>query len=357
VIEARELGARAGTFELTDVSFALPAGAWGIILGPAGAGKTTLLETIAGVRRASAGSVILRGLDVSAQPPERRGTGIVYQHGYLFPHLSVEENVRYGARDVAYAGAVADRFGASTLYGRPVATLSGGERQIVALARALAPRPDILLLDEPFAALDPRRRTRIRRELHAMQRELGDGLTVLQVTHDFAEAGTLGDLAILIEGGRLVQAAPPQELFRRPATPAAAEFLGAENVYAGVSHPLEHGGEFSLDTLRFETGKGEGGGGMSLIAVGEYEGDPRYAVIRAEDVVLARTRPGPSSARNVLDGVVVEVAKDGALARVTVDVGGVPLVAALTSGAADELRLAPGVAVVATIKAMAVHLC
>jgi molybdopterin-binding protein len=351
VIQLRALGARAGAFELKDVSFLLPAGAWGIVLGPAGAGKTTLLETIAGVRRASAGAVMLRGEDVSALPPERRGTGIVYQHGYLFPHLSVEANVCYGASDVAYARAVADRLGASALYDSPVATLSGGERQVVALTRALAPRPDILLLDEPFAALDPRRRTRIRRELHAMQRELGKGLTVLQVTHDFAEAGTLGDLAILIEGGRLVQAGPPQELFRRPATAAAAEFLGAENVYAGVSHPLEHGGEFSLDTLRFDTGR------MSLIAVGEYAGDPRHAVIRAEDVVLARTRPGASSVRNVLDGVVVEVARDGALARVTVDVAGVPLVAALTSSAADELELAPGVAVVASIKAMAVHLC
>jgi molybdopterin-binding protein len=351
VIEVSGLGARAGAFELGGVSFALPAGAWGIVLGPAGAGKTTLLETIAGVRRASAGSVVLRGVDVTSQPPERRGAGIVYQHGYLFPHLSVEENVHYGARDATHARAVADRLGASALYDRPVGTLSGGERQIVALARALAPRPDILLLDEPFAALDPRRRTRVRRELHALQRELGSELTVLQVTHDFAEAGTLGDLAILIEGGRLVQAAPPEELFRRPATAAAAEFLGAENVYAGVSQPLELGGEYSLDTLRFETG------GMSLIAVGEYAGDPRHAVIRAEDVVLARSRPGPSSVRNVLDGVVVEVAKDGALARVTVDVSGVPLVAALTSSAADELGLAAGVAVVASIKAMAVHLC
>jgi molybdopterin-binding protein len=351
MIEARALGARAGAFELTDVSFDLPAGAWGIILGPAGAGKTTLLETIAGVRRATAGAVLLRGTDATTQPPERRGTGMVYQHGYLFPHLSVEANEAYGASDTSHAREVADRLGAAALYDRPVGTLSGGERQIVALARALAPRPDILLLDEPFAALDPRRRTRLRRELHAMQRELGAGLTVLQVTHDFAEAGTLGDLAILIEGGRLVQAGPPESLFRRPATAAAAEFLGAENVYAGVSHPLAHGGQFSLDTLRFDAG------GMSLIAVGEYAGDPRHAVIRAEDVVLARSHPGPSSARNVLDGVVVEVARDGALARVTVEVGGVPLVAALTSSAVDELKLTAGVAVVASIKATAVHLC
>ena len=349
MIETRALGARAGAFVLHDVSFALPRGAWGIVLGPAGAGKTTLLETIAGVRRPSAGQVLLRGADVTRDAPERRRLGIVYQQGYLFPHLSVAENIRYGARDDDYADSVAERFGAAPLLGRSVATLSGGERQVVALARALAPRPDILLLDEPFAALDPRRRTRVRRELHAVQRELG--LTVLQVTHDFAEAGTLGDVAMLVEGGRLVQAAPPAQLFRQPATAAAAEFLGAENVYAGRATPITVGDAEGLGTLRFESGA------LSLIAVGEYAGGPCHAVIRGEDVVLARARPGPSSARNVFEGRVVEVAPEGALARVTVDVGGAPLVAAVTAGAVHELGLAAGVSVVASVKATAVHLC
>lgn len=349
MIETRGLGARAGGFALHDVGFTLPAGAWGIVLGPAGAGKTTLLETIAGVREATAGRVLLRGTDATAQPAERRGVGIVYQHGYLFPHLSVEENVLYGASDADHARAISVRLGADALRDRPVRSLSGGERQVVALARALAPRPDILLLDEPFAALDPRRRTRIRRELHALQRERG--LTVLQVTHDFAEAGTLGDLALLIEGGRLVQAAPPEQLFRRPATAAAAEFLGAENVYGGVATPLVRGGDEGPDTVRFQTD------GLSLIAVGEYAGGPSHAVIRGEDVVLSRARPGPSSARNVLDGVVQEVAMEGALARVTVDVSGVPLVASVTAAAVRELDLSAGVAVVASVKATAVHLC
>lgn len=349
MIETQELGTNAGGFALRGVSFVLPAGAWGIVLGPAGAGKTTLLEAIAGVRDASAGRVLLRGADVTAQPPERRGLGIVYQHAYLFPHLGVRENVEYGARDRAHAMYVADRLGVTALYDRPVHSLSGGERQIVALARALAPAPDILLLDEPFAALDPRRRTRVRRTLHAMQREVG--LTVLQVTHDFAEAGTLGDLAMLIDGGRLVQAAPPEQLFRRPATPAAAEFLGAENVYVGLAYPLEEGGEMGLDTLRFVTGS------IELIAVGEHQGDPRHAVIRGEDVVLARMRPGPSSARNVLEGGVLEVVREGALASVTVDVKGMLLVATLTNRAAEELQLVPGVTVFASVKATAVHLC
>lgn len=349
MIETRALGARADEFRLHDVSFILPRGTWGIVLGPAGAGKTTLLETIAGVRRASTGQVLLRGVDVTRLAPEQRGLGIVYQRGYLFPHLSVRENVHYGARDNGWADAMSDRFGANAFQARPVASLSGGERQIVALARALARRPDILLLDEPFAALDPRRRTHVRRELHALQRELG--MTVLQVTHDFAEAGTLGDVALLVEGGRLMQTAPPEELFRRPATAAAAEFLGAENVYAGRATIITSGDDGELGTLRFESGA------LKLVAVGEYAGGSCHAVIRGEDVVLARARPGPSSARNVLEGRVREVAGEGALARVTVDVAGTVLVATVTAGAVRELELAAGVPVVATVKATAVHLC
>jgi len=348
MIEVDALGARAGAFVLRDVSFALPRGAWGIVLGSAGAGKTTLLETIAGVRRATTGRVMLRGTDITGVPPEARGVGIVYQHAFLFPHLTVEQNVRYGAVDHDHALEIAQRLGAGHLLARGVRDLSGGERQMVALSRALAPRPDILLLDEPFAAVDPRGRIRLRRELRALQRELS--LTVLHVTHDFAEAGTLGDLAILLDGGRLVQAAPPSLLFRRPASAAAAEFLGAENVYAGTATPLEPGAGDEAGTMLFRAGS------LTLVGLGESAA-VSHAIIRGEDVVLARERTGVSSARNVLEGIVAEVVTHGALARVTLDIGEVPLIATVTAGSVSELGLLPGSRAVATIKATAVHLC
>jgi molybdopterin-binding protein len=348
VIELGGLSARAGRFELRDVSFALPAGAWGIVLGPAGAGKTTLLETIAGVRSATAGRISLRGTDVTHLAPELRHAGIVYQHAYLFPHLSVAENVRYGTRDSAYASDVARRLGVEPLISREVGSLSGGERQMVALARALAPRPDILLLDEPFAALDPRSRGRVRRELRAIQRDLG--ITVLQVTHDFAEAGTLGDLAILLDDGRVLQAAEPATLFKRPTSAAAAEFLGAENVYAGTAAPVEPSADGGERAMRFRSGA------LVLVGMGDREGDG-HAVVRGEDVTLARERPAASSARNVLEGRVVEVVTHGALSHVTMIVEGQALVATLTAGSVAELGLLPGVAAVASIKATAVHLC
>jgi molybdopterin-binding protein len=349
VIRLEGLGARAGRFALRDVSVEVPRGAWAIVLGAAGAGKTTLLETVAGVRPASAGRVVLRGTDVTALPPEHRGTAIVYQRGFLFPHLTVDENIRYGARDDAYASSLAARFGADALRDRPVRSLSGGESQVVALVRALAPRGDILLLDEPFAALDPRSRTRVRRELQALQRE--QGLTVLQVTHDFGEAGVLGDIALLMDGGRLVQSGTPTELFRRPATSAAAEFLGAENIYAGVARRDVQGVVDGPDAVTFSAGR------LTLAAISEVAPGPAHAVIRGEDVSLSREAQPHGSARNVFAATVVEVVIAGVVARVTLDMHGVPLVATITAAAAHALALEAGTTVFASIKATAIHLC
>lgn len=202
MIEARSLFATAGTFELRDVSFVVPPGTWGVVTGPAGAGKTTLLETIAGVRQATRGDVLLRGESVTALPPEQRRLGIVYQRGYLFPHLSVAANVCYGATDGAWAAEIGRRFGADGLRDRRVVSLSGGERQVVALARALATRPDVLLLDEPLSALDEARRERVFGELWALQRE--ERMTVLMVTHDRSEAERVGGVRVRLEEGRMV---------------------------------------------------------------------------------------------------------------------------------------------------------
>ena len=343
MIAAVQLSARAGAFALRQVSFAVPQGGWGVVLGPAGAGKTTLLETIAGVREATGGRVLLRDADATALPPESRRVGIVYQHGYLFPHLTVDENIAYGTRDISAARQVAERLGADALRGRAVSSLSGGERQIVALARALAPSPDILLLDEPFAALDPRRRVRVRSEMRRIQRERGT--TVLHVTHDFIEAGTLGDVAVLLENGAVLQSGTPDELFRTPASAAVAEFLGAENVFSGVIDRAAEAGAVHFS-----------GDGIELVGLGDHPGGAGHAVIRGEDVVLARA-PAVSSARNTIAGTIVEVAPDGVLARVTIAVGTTTLVAVVTQASARELALAPGDRVTASIKATSVHLC
>ncbi|MEJ7810145.1 MAG: ATP-binding cassette domain-containing protein [Gemmatimonadaceae bacterium] len=365
MIEVRGLRARLGTFELRDVSFTVPARGYGVVIGPAGSGKTTLLETIAGIVPRLGGTVLLGDpagaalRDVSAAPPEARGVGFVYQHAYLFPHLGVEDNIAYGAASPAAAREAAERVGAHELYGRGVRGLSGGERQVVAIARAIATRPSTLLLDEPFGALDPRRRATVRRAVRTLHREWG--MTTLQVTHDFAEAGLLGDVAILLDGGRVLQAGPPERVFREPASPYIAEFLGAENVLAGTVRRVADVAPDWLDGEPTALARGHHAiefrsGPLAIYTVGDATDGPAYAVIRGEEVMLS-LEPHPSSARNQFSGRVVEVATLGALTRVTLDVAGVPLVAALTTRSAQELSLVPGAHIHSSFKAMAVHLC
>ena len=348
MIELVGLSARVGAFALRDLSFTVPRGEWGIVLGPAGAGKTTLLEAVAGVVEATGGAIRLDGRDVTRAPIETRGAGLVYQHAYLFPHLGVAANVRYGVRDDAIARAVSDRLGVTALEGRDVRSLSGGERQLVALARTLARQPSVLLLDEPFSALDPRRRSAVRRAVRGLVREWGT--TVLQVTHDFEEAGLLGDVAIVLDRGRVLQVAPPSQLFRAPATSAVADFLGIENVFEGAIAADGPADASGVRTVRFT------GQGLVLHAVSDAGEGRGHAVIRAEEIVLSRTAP-EGSARNAFVGDVIERAGTGALVHVTVRVGEVAFVTVLTAQSAQALDLAVGAAVHLSFKATAVHLC
>jgi molybdate/tungstate transport system ATP-binding protein len=357
MISLQGLTARRGKFEVTDVSFDVPTGAYGVVIGPAGAGKTTLLETIAGLVPARAGRVSLGGEDVTSMPPEHRRLAIVYQHAYLFPHLDVADNVAYGARDRTVAEDFAGRFGVGGLRGRDVRSLSGGERQLVALARALSSEPSVLLLDEPFAALDPRTRAAARRALKVAHAERG--LTVLHVTHDFAEAGSLGDVAVLIDRGRVVQSGPPADVFRKPATPHAASFLGAENIFAGNARPIRNASpdwaEGKADSFE-EHAVALDVGGLTIYAIGDALPGPANAIIRAEEVAIS-TETSASSIRNQFRGRVSEIVPAGAVTRVTVDVSGTPIVAAVTSRSVDELGLVRGRDVVVAFKATAVHLC
>jgi sulfate transport system ATP-binding protein len=217
---------------LTDVSVEIPSGRLTALLGPSGGGKSTLLRIIAGLERPDEGRVRVDDRDVTDVPVRRRGVGFVFQHYAAFTHLSVRENVAFGLKVARRPKAeirervdeLLDLVQLSGLAGRYPSELSGGQRQRMALARALAVRPSILLLDEPFGALD----AKVRQELRAWLRRLHDevGATTVLVTHDQEEAMELADDIVLINGGRIEQTGSPTELYDRPANDFVRGFLG-----------------------------------------------------------------------------------------------------------------------------------
>ncbi|GAB2905316.1 ABC transporter ATP-binding protein [Streptomyces heilongjiangensis] len=219
---------------LRALRLTVPAGALAAVLGPSGGGKTTLLRIVAGFLRADAGTVRLGGRTLSGPgvhvPPERRRIGIVPQEGALFPHLSVARNVAFGLTGESRAerrrrtGELLELVGLAGYGERMPHELSGGQQQRVALARALAPRPRLVLLDEPFNALDSALRTGVRADVRAALR--ATGATAVLVTHDQQEALSTADLVAVVRDGRVAQCATPQELYRRPADPWVAGFVG-----------------------------------------------------------------------------------------------------------------------------------
>ncbi len=202
------------------------------LLGPSGCGKTTLLRIIAGFTPPSAGRVIVDGRDVTQLPAARRAFGMVFQAYSLFPNLTAEDNVAFGLRVRGAAPAARKQrldelfelIGLQEVRGRYPHQLSGGQQQRVALARALAIQPRVLLLDEPLSALDARVRVALRDEIRRVQRETGT--TTVFVTHDQEEALAISDRVVVMEKGRVVQAGRPEDIYRRPATPFVAEFVG-----------------------------------------------------------------------------------------------------------------------------------
>src|ERR1700724_3659106 len=215
-----------------NVSFTAEAGALVVLLGPSGCGKSTTLRLIAGLEAADGGTIEIAGRDVTNAPPARRGTSMVFQSYALFPHLSVAENIVFGlkvrrvpkAERAARLKRAAEVLGLERLLERKPAQLSGGQQQRVALGRAIVAQTPVCLMDEPLSSLDAQLRAEMRREIRALQQKLG--ITMIYVTHDQSEAMSMADQVILMRDGRVEQAAPPDELYARPATTFAARFIG-----------------------------------------------------------------------------------------------------------------------------------
>jgi spermidine/putrescine ABC transporter ATP-binding subunit len=291
------------------------------LLGPSGCGKTTLLRLLAGLERAGAGRILIDGEDMAGVPPHRRPVNMVFQSYAVFPHMSVAQNVAYGLKvsgvpraeatlRVAQALAMVRLDG---LEARRPDQLSGGQLQRVALARALVKRPKVLLLDEPLSALDRKLREEMQLELVRLQHEVG--ITFVIVTHDQEEALSMADRIGVMDQGRLLQVASPQELYEAPSCRMVADFIGKMNLFCG--RVVEAGAaalvvESELGELRFERA------GLDLPSGGAAEVG---VAVRPEKITLSHERP-PVAAQGgpiALRGRVVQLAYLGDASLVYVE--------------------------------------
>jgi molybdate transport system ATP-binding protein len=325
-----------------------------VLFGPSGSGKTTILRCLAGLERPETGWIrwgvetwfdAARGIFLA---PQQRGIGYLFQEYALFPHLSVAGNLRYGLTHlsrVERSRRVAELLDLMQLGGlerRYPGQLSGGQQQRVALARALARRPQVLLLDEPLSSLDTPTREQLRRELRRWLVELKTP-TVL-VTHDRVEALALGEHAVVLDRGRVLQSGPIHEVFGRPANVAVARIVGVDTVEPGrVLQVVEGLASVAVGSVR-----------LVALAQEAPEGEV-YVCIHAEDVILEKGSVANSSARNRLDGSIRTLSREGPMIRLGLDCG-FPLAALVTRQACEELGLREGERVTALIKAPAIHL-
>jgi len=323
-----------------------------VLFGPSGAGKTTVLQAIAGLLTPDRGEILHGGTTLFREtgeepsvnmPARKRQVGYVFQEYALFPHLTALRNVAYplwrreGADEEA--GALLERMGLERLAHRLPNELSGGQRQRVAIARALAAKPRVLLLDEPFAALDLETRRGVRSHVRTILRELG--IPVVLVTHDREEALAMGDRVEVMDEGRVVGGGDPVNVLGHPPKERIARLVGVENLLRlRVLESLP-----SLGIMRC------GRGAFELeVPLSDVPGGEDVMVgIRADDVMVASARPVGLSARNALPGRVTAVEPRGGLYAVTLECG-VPLVSHITRRAMEDLRLAPGVEAWAVVK-------
>lgn len=348
-----DLGERRGSFELA-FELAAAAGETTVLVGESGAGKTSILRLLAGLDHPDRGTITLDGevyVDIAARvcrPAWERDVGYVAQDYSLFPHLNVLENVAFGLRALGVAAGegrarveeALQRAGVAELGRRLPSQLSGGQQQRVALARALVLQPRLLLLDEPLSALDVQTRRQLRGELRALLRELP--CVSIYVTHSPLEALVFGDRIVVVEGGRIVQAGPREELLRRPRSRYVAELIGT-NLFVGSWATLATTGP------RVRTAEGV----LDLSATGAQS--PVFASVSPREITVYRERPA-GSAQNVFTGPVLELAPEPpAGERVRVVLGTEPmLVAEVTDGAVAALGLKEGMTVYAAFKATGV---
>ena len=343
-LEVNSLHLDVGGFELTGVNLEAEKGDYVALTGPSGSGKSLLLETLIGFYAPEKGLIFLEDRDITSLPPDKRQISIVYQDHMLFPHMDVFENIAYALRKrledkkqiEVEIHRIAEILGINDLLHRKPSTLSGGEKQRVALARSLVVRPKLLLLDEPFSALDIRNREKMREALKKAIREYRT--TVLHVTHDFDDIWSLANRVVIIRNGEVMQEGDPESVFRRPSPDFVADFLGT-NVLKGKVRALE--GKLTVLEIR---GQGQNqipnqiqkqnqnqnrdqkknrdqSQSFEIYSADSAEPGEEVSIsIRPEEIILARGAV-ESSARNTVKGIVTGISKKEHLVLVEMEIG------------------------------------
>ena len=343
MIQLDHLTTRLANFTLRDICLTVEKGEFFFLLGPTGAGKTLILESIAGLMPSHEGCIRINDRDVTHLPPEKRGVGIVYQDQALFPHLSVRKNISFGLRyhrkpdphGNLSLDFLISRLGLTHLLDRSVHNLSGGEKQRVALVRALAIDPAVLLLDEPLSSLDPNFREDIRQLLKELHRETA--ITVLMVTHDFSEAHFLAQRVAIMNAGRIQQVGSVANVFLQPATPFVADFVGMKNIFPATFH----GRCAQIGKLIFQI-KGPKSGHTSI-------------AIRPENIRLSNTPPECRHS-NIIEGAVSRISNHGVYCDVVVDTFGFQFLSILPTSNVHVSHLTPGHRIFISIAPENIHL-
>ena len=329
-----------GKFEaLKGIALGVERGELMVFLGPSGCGKTTLLRIVAGLEAQDAGTIVQGGRDISRLPAVDRDYGIVFQSYALFPNLTIDDNVAYGLvnrRDGREK--IRDRVRELlALIGLPDAgpkypgQLSGGQQQRIALARALAPAPGLLLLDEPLSALDALERVRLRGEIRALQQRLS--VTTIMVTHDQEEALSMADRIVVMNHGRIEQVGTPREIYETPTTPFAADFVGKVNVLSAI---VDAGSTCRVGGVALALARGDLAAGTAV-----------KLYLRPEDIALS-VNGAAAGVANTLPARVAKIEFLGAFCMVGVALdlpGAQPLTVNVPRHAVADARLVPGSAV------------
>lgn len=348
-LEIKGLNISLGKFRLKDVSFGLEKGNYGVIIGPTGSGKSIVLESIAGFYKPQTGQILLEGKDITSWPPEKRNISVVYQDYVLFPHMTVYENIAYGLikrhKDKSFiqkeVEKIAKTLNISHLLDRHLTTLSGGEMQRTAIARALIIKPKLLLMDEPFSALD----VQTRQELRSMVKEVVAQYqtTVLQVTHDFGDVFSLATQVIVMKEGQILQIGTAQDVFSNPTNCFIAKFVGTNIIRCKVIGKNDGLTVLSTDNLKLYS--------IDPATIGQQVA----VAIRPENIIIT-PKPFVSSARNVFEATISQISQIGHIVWLKLWIKNITLKAIITPNSQELLGLKCGQKVFAFFKAANVRI-